>query len=318
MANAAKILTMSSNTCTEGTFIVSEISLSPFKDPAKGHFLTFDIRDKTGKVPAKVWNDADEFYNILKTGKIFDIQGKVNQYKGKNQIFVSSIEVSDTKDFTNFLPTSKINPDIMWDELVEILDKNIVDTHMRKLWEVYKNHESFIPLFKMCPGGKGSVHHAYLHGLLEHTLDVTKMCESYCEIYPVDSSIICLGAFLHDHGKIYAYTYETGIEMTDIGRLHGHINLSYSSMIKFLNSVEMPKDKKNYIKKIIGHLILSHHGSLELGSPVKPMTPEAVLLANADITNAETNQCLMFKDKITEGNWTPYDQLKGKFYYKGQ
>jgi 3'-5' exoribonuclease len=316
MANAAKILTMSTNSCTEGTFIVSDVSLNPFRDPTKGNYLVFNIKDKSGEVSAKVWNDADKFYKILKKGRIFDIEGKINKYKGTSQLIVSSIEPSNTIDYTNFLPTSKRNPDKMWLELVEILDKNIDDIQMTKVWERYKNNEKFISVFKMCPGGKGPVHHAYISGLLEHTLDVVKICESFTTIYPIDPSTICLGAFLHDHGKMSSYTYKMDIEMTDLGRLHSHINLGYTYFVKILEKIDISNENKKYIQKIIGHLILSHHGTLEQGSAVIPMTPEAILLAKADITDSELNQCLIYKEKTIEGNWSSYDNLKNKFYYK--
>ena len=316
MATIDKMSILSSNTRTEGIFVVSDVTLTPFKDMSKGSFLTFDIKDKTGQLPVKVWNDADPYHRILKTGKVFYIQGKINQYKGQNQLIASSIKKAEKYNPTDFLPASRRDPEEMWAELVGLMDENVVEKYMRELWEKYKNNKKFVQKFKMCPGGKGLVHHAYIHGLLEHTLCVLKMCVSYCKIYYIDSSTICMGAFLHDHGKLVAYTYDLSIEMTDIGRLHSHLNLSYTYAVPIINALDAPPEKREHMKLILGHLILSHHGTLEMGAAILPQTQEAILLSKADITDSEFNLSVIHTDKITEGHWSNYDKLKGKYYYK--
>ena len=316
MANIAKILTMDSDRHVEGTFVVSDLNSMPFKDPMKGKFLVFNLSDKTGQIAGKIWKDASENKKVLKSAQVFEIQGKISKYKGVNQLFVSSVEPAKKFDPTNFVLASKFNPDIMWEDLVEILDENITDKNLKLLWERYRDNENFVNKFKICPGGKGNVHHAYIAGLLEHTLNVVRHCVSYCDIYNISTSVICMGAFLHDLGKMLAYTYDLVIGMTDIGRLHSHINLSYALVTPIIDKLEISKEERNKMKLTIGHLILSHHGTLEQGSAVKPMTPEAILLSKADITDSEYNLATIYTEKITEGNWSGYDVLKGKYYYK--
>ncbi len=316
MVNTADILTLSSGTDIDGIFVIADASLRPFKNASKGNFLTFELRDKKGQIAATAFNHADTYYEIVKNAKVCRIQGKVNVYQGQNQIIVSSIEETNPYNPVDFLPTSPHDPDEMWVELVQIMDDKVKNKYMRDLWDKFKNNETFVHKFKMCPGGKGNVHHAYLHGLLEHTLCVTKICSSFCYIYPIDPSIICMGAFLHDHGKMFSYTYDLTIEMTDIGRLHSHLNLSYTNIIPIINALEAPPEERNRMKKILGHLILSHHGSLDLGAAVVPMTPEAILLSKADIIDSEYNLSTIYTNRIIEGNWSAYDNLKSKFYFK--
>lgn len=316
MVNTSEILTLSNGTNIEGTFVIAEVSLRPFKSASKGNFLTFELRDKKGQIAATAFNHVDRFHEIAKNAKVCRIQGNVNKYQGQNQIIVTSIEKVTSYDPIEFLPTSEQDPDKMWNELVQIMDKYVTKYHMRDLWIKFKGNEKFVHKFKMCPGGKGNVHHAYLHGLLEHTLCVTKICASFCDIYPIDSSIICMGAFLHDHGKMFAYTYDLSIEMTDIGRLHSHLNLSYTNIVPIINALKATPEERNHMKKILGHLILSHHGALELGAAVVPMTAEAILLSKADVIDSEFNLSVIYTDRIAEGNWSTYDQLKGKYYFK--
>ena len=316
MADTVEISCMTNNQNVQGTFLVSNISSMPFKDITKGNYIVFNIVDKKGTIPAKIWNNASTYMPILNSGKVFKITGKINTYQGQNQLIVSSIEKAKNYNPTDFLPTSKFDPDEMWTELIQIMDENITDEHMKKLWEKYRDNKKFVQNFLMCPGGKGSVHHAYLHGLLEHTLCVLKICASFCKTYPIDSSTICMGAFLHDHGKMLAYSYDLSIEMTDVGRLHSHLNLSYSNVTPIINTLEIPIERKREMKLILGHLILSHHGTLEMGAAVVPMTAEAILLAKADMIDSEYNLSVIYTDKITEGHWSSYDPLKGKYYYK--
>lgn len=316
MATVAKILSMSNDRHSEGTFVVSDIASKPFKDPTKGRFLMLMLSDRTGQIPAKVWKDVPETKSILKSAKVFYIQGKINTYKGQNQFVITSVEKAEEFNPSDFLPVSKHNPEGMWEDLVDILDKYIVDKDIKELWIRYRDNENFVKTFKMCPGGKGQVHHAYLYGLLEHTYSILENCVSFCKIYKVNPSTLLIGAFLHDHGKMLSYSYNLSIEMTDIGRLHSHITLGYNSAMNVIDKLELTKEKKDQMKLILGHLILSHHGTLEFGSPVLPMTPEAILLARADIIDSEINTASIYTDKIEEGNWSLYDPLKGKFYHK--
>lgn len=316
MANVAKLLTMSNDRYSEGIFVISDITSKPFKDPTKGHFLMLTLNDRTGQIPAKVWKDAFDIKKILKSAKVFEVQGKINAYKGQNQFVITSVEKAEKFNPSDFLPVSKHNPEIMWEDLVEILNKHITDEDIKELWVRYKNNENFVEKFKVCPGGKGLVHHAYLFGLLEHTFCIIENCQSFCETYKANPSILLMGAFLHDHGKMLSYSYNLSIEMTDIGRLHSHITLGYNSAMNTIDKLKATKEKRDHMKLVLGHLILSHHGTLEHGSPVVPMTLEAILLAKADILDSESNLALIHTDKINEGNWSTYDNLKGKFYFK--
>jgi 3'-5' exoribonuclease len=306
------------NKSMTGTFIISDITTRAFTEK-DGSFLTFILQDKTGRIQGKIWEKAETFK--IQDDSVVTITGKINLYKGKNQIIVESAKVEKEYDISDFLPASKINCEEMFKELCLIMDK-IKDINIRLIWRNYLSDENFVKEFKLCPAGKGDVHHAYLHGLIEHSLSAVKICDFFSDHFKgINKDIVLMGAFLHDLGKIEAYKYEAAIKMSDFGRLHGHTSLGYYSFLKRMDEDELktkiPIEEREELKKILGHMILSHHGSFESQASAVPMIREAILLAEADSIDADINHVTKILETVKD-NWTSYDNLRGKMYYQKQ
>ena len=298
-----------------GTYVISEIALRPFTEK-EGSFLTFILQDNTGRVQGKIWDDVESFK--IKDESVVTISGKINLFRGKNQVIVESAKVETEYNIADFLPTSIINVNSMFDEFCSIMN-SIQNPILKTILDSYLNDKQFIEQFKLCPGGKGDVHHAYLHGLLEHTLSVIKICDFYSTHFKdVNRDILLMGAFLHDLGKIQAYEYKIAIKMTDIGRLHGHTSLSYFSFLDQVNAIQIENQiEVEELKKVLGHMILSHHGTLDRGASIVPMIREAVLLVEADGTDADMAHITKLLE-TTKDSWTQWDSLRGRMYYQKQ
>jgi len=312
-----EVLELSDGVEFSGSYIISEINLKPFKNK-DAYYLSFVLQDKTGRIFGKIWDNADKI--DLKKSQIVFIEGKINQFKGTNQAVVESFKVLDEDkiDRSDFIRSAIEDTNKMYAEMISIIAEYITDKDILKVTQIFIDDENFKEMFKECPGGKGDVHHAYLGGLLEHILGVMRICVDLSKRYNINTSILIAGAFLHDIGKLVSYNYEgLAIEMTDLGRLHGHIALGYNYFLKIIDDVEIDENKKHELKTILGHLILSHHGSIEQQAVQLPMTLEAMLLAHADAIDADINHITNICEKYDYG-WTSYDNLRGRMYYLGQ
>lgn len=315
--NIETILGLENNLDVEGTFIISELNLRPFKDK-DGFFLTFILQDKSGKINGKIWDNAEKIKKQLQDDDIISIRGKVNLYNSKNQVIVDQFKIpsNDEYNLDDLVVSSSKDSKEMFEELKSILDQ-IEDKDVLNLWNSFYQDNSFIEKFKVCPGGKGETHHAYNHGLLEHTLSVMKICEFFAQHYPdnVNKSVLLFGAFLHDIGKTVAYEYKLSIKMTDIGRLHGHVVTGYQIFLNHIEKVSMHSDKRLELVKVLGHMILSHHGVAEFEAVKVPMTQEASLLANADKIDSEVFHLDQIFSQVSDG-WSQFDKMRDRLYYK--
>jgi len=312
-----EVLKLGNNKSFEGTFAVTNVSLKPFKEK-EGVYLAFFLQDKTGRIATKIWDGAEKVKDVIKDDVVIFVKGKTNIFSGKNQAVLDEFEVKKEFDLKNFLLASKLSPEEMLHELKCILFSEMNADLAKFLENVYFKDLDFMAQFINCPGGKGDVHHSYIHGLLEHTLNVLKLCTSYYEEYNnvlIDIDLLRAGAFLHDLGKLYAYSYKISIEMTDVGRLHGHTVLGYFDFLTKLNDYnEMSEELKSKYKMLLGHMILSHHGSFDKQAAVLPLTLEATMLVKADSTDADVNYVSGLVEESTE-DWTPFSYLTGRSYY---
>jgi 3'-5' exoribonuclease len=184
-----------------------------------------------------------------------------------------------------------------------------------KYWNYYKKDTQFVEKFKKWPGGKGNVHHAYQHGLLEHTFSMIKMVKTLQNefTFPIDIEKTIIGAFLHDIGKLDSYDFNIKTSMTNIGRLQDHSTLGYYKFRKDIETLNDLKDK-NIIIEEIGHIILSHHGIEH--SIIKPMTIEARIVSYADFLDSDSNHMQQqLKHNSDEQGWI-FDTLNDQFYFK--
>ena len=161
-------------------FIISEIYLKPFakKD---GNFLQFKLSDKTGKISANIWNNAENFYKNIQNDTVVQVTGSISSFEGKNQIIVETMSICLNYDEKKLVACTLYDPEVMFEELSSILYREVKDEGLQFIRATFLDNPEFVSLFKKCPGGKGGVHHAYIGGLLEHTLAVLKLALSIAE-----------------------------------------------------------------------------------------------------------------------------------------
>jgi len=308
-------------------FIVSDLSLRPFLKK-EGSFLQFKLSDKTGKIDGNIWQNTEYFFREIKNDTVVKVTGTVKAFDGKNQVSVDTMETCTEYNVSDLVACSVYDPEILFKQLTLILKCEVTDSHLLRLVNLYLDDPYFVEAFKMCPGGKGGVHHAYISGLLEHTLSVIRICLSISDTYPfeqIDRQLLVVGAFLHDTGKLESYEFSPLITMTDRGRLLGHLPLGYENFCKQIErlkeiwNIETPEFKAavDKAKTLIGHLILSHHGSYEFETCRLPMTLEALILSQADNLDANLVRVAKVIDDIPE-DWSAHDNLSKRFYFKSE
>ncbi|MDD5649406.1 MAG: HD domain-containing protein [Candidatus Nanoarchaeia archaeon] len=310
-----EILKSQNNTVVEGSYLILDASLKEFSGK-EGSFLTFKLQDKTGMIWAKIWDNATLIEQQLKNISIVTIKGRTNIYNNKTSIIVDKIKEAEQEDYDikNLVQTSLFDPELMWKNLCQIMSDSLIKVDYKNIWDRFV-HSNMIDKFKLWPGGKGFVHHAYRHGLLEHTLSVVKIIKMFKENLDItfDFEKTILGSVLHDIGKIDAYTYDNvKTQMSIVGRLHNHTIIGYYIVRNIID--EIVSSSKEQIIEDIGHIILSHHGSNE--SISKPMTIEAKLVAFADNLDADLNyMTLQLEHNADDTGWI-FDTLNNQFYFK--
>lgn len=273
------------------------------------------LADCSGEVEAKLWDQAEELLAGLEPGAAVRVTGRVDSFNGRRQIVLRSIEAAPEADPTLFLPKSPISAAELGERLTK-LTLAVKNKHLRRLLKAFFGNEDFRRDFGNAPAAKGA-HHAYVHGLLEHTVSVGELALKVADHYThLNRDILLSGALLHDIGKTLEFSLGPPIEYTDAGRLEGHLVLGVRMLDKRLASMRgFPENLASHIR----HLIVSHHGFYEFGSPKKPKTPEAMVLHMLDDMDAKT---AMIQEVITsqgdgEAHWSSFNRLLERFLYTG-
>lgn len=258
-------------------------------------YLRCLISDRTGELPGRMWSVDEGAVSRLPTDGFVHLEGETQAYQGEIQIIIQSIEpIEPTSDqLRELLPCSKRPPEEMFAELSAILG-TLEHPAMRALVKAFLDDAFLMDAFRRCPAAK-SMHHAYLGGLLEHTLQLLKLADLVCPLYPkINRDLVLTGLFLHDLGKTRELSFEKTFSYTDRGELIGHI----------VEGVIMLRDKAHQVVRetgqrmppnaimVLEHIILSHHGVPEFGSPKVPATPEAIVVAMLDNLDAKTTMAV--------------------------
>jgi 3'-5' exoribonuclease len=279
-------------------------------------FLTIILADRTGEIEAKVWERAKELSPLFGEGDILSVDGVANSYRSKLQITISNLKkAQEETDPALFLESTPEDPSEMMASLKGILRK-IKNTHLKTLSDGFFADNDFIRVFEKSPAAK-NFHHSYIGGLLEHTLSVCQMAVSVAEHYPqLDGDLLIIAAFLHDLGKTRELTFQPFIDYTDEGRLLGHLTIGTAILDEKLASMKnFPMDLAIKLK----HMILSHHGEFDFGSPKRPKFLEAFALHLIDDLDAKINGLGRFMEKDgQEGAWTVYNRLFERYFLKGE
>ncbi len=290
-------------------------------DQAKnGPYWQLILQDKTGSIPARVWSPLSQSFQKIKPGQIVHIRAGAQSFRDQLQLNIEALEFVSTQETSIefFLPVSEIPPEDLYRKLMEFLRSKVAFPPWARLYKNILGHEEIKTALIKAPGGK-SIHHAYIGGLLEHTLSVCRICDSVSQLYPdLDRDILMVGAALHDLGKSREITPGISRDYSDQGKLLGHIYLGLEMIQPFLSRV------KNLSPEVIMHLkhiILSHHGELEFGSPKRPKTHEAFVLHFADNLDAKMNTLDLALKKPPEDQegddyWSEYQRSMGRYLYK--
>ncbi|WP_126992649.1 3'-5' exoribonuclease YhaM family protein [Thermosipho globiformans] len=286
------------------------------KNGQKYLLLTFE--DKTGILRAIDWFNAEKNDAKINVGNVVRTQGKVVIYDGRIQLNIledSNIIVlnEDEYNIERFVSESKMSSESAKTKINYFIDSIKNDTLKKLLIEIFKNDEKLSEAFMNAPAGL-RVHHNYVGGLAEHSVTVASICENVAKIYTwLDRDLLITGALLHDIGKIYDYEISShGIELTQKGELIGHIVSGFDIVKEKLNKINASSE----LSEKLLHMILSHHGELEWGSPVLPKTPEAYVLHMIENMDSKLNRMYNIKERELEINpektWSDFDPSLGR------
>jgi 3'-5' exoribonuclease len=285
-------------------------------------YLQLELRDRTGAISARLWNAGEHLFRSFESGDFLLVKGKVQLFQGALQMILNGLErVSPEQvDLSDFLPHTEQDVSKLYERLRSHLMK-LGNPHLRALAECFLMDGDFVRSFCRAPAGV-RVHHAYLGGLLEHVVTLLDLADRIAPLYPeLDRDLLVMGVFLHDVGKVRELGYDRAFNYTDEGQLVGHVVIG----------VEMLNEKVTKVPDLTGepfptelllrlkHLIVSHHGTLEHGSPKLPMTPEAIALHHLDNFDAKVH--IFLRDIREDGNkssaWTPFNQALQRRLFKG-
>jgi 3'-5' exoribonuclease len=275
-------------------------------------YLDLMLADRTGHLGAKMWDNVAEVEGTFSQDCILKIKGVVNRYNGRWQLTIHKLRKMEESeiDFTDFLPKTDKDIDQLWRNLGEFV-ASIQDTYLRNLLEAFMADPKIEAGYKNAPAAK-SLHHAFIGGLLDHVLSLFRSCDLVLRNYPhVNRDLVLTGAFLHDIGKIHELSYSRSFGYTTDGQLLGHMVIELEMLHEKIRLVPgFPAD----LKTLIEHLIISHHGQYEFGSPKLPMFPEALLLHYMDDLDSkmEAMRANFEKDADTESAWTGYNPSLGR------
>lgn len=285
-------------------------------------YLLADLRDRTGSLSARMWNVTEDSQSHLMTGSLVRIRGKVQLYQGSLQIIATHLAnvPSDGYDLQEFLPRTTRDTSKLSQRLREIL-RGIDDPALRTLMDCFLIDEPLMRAFELVPAGT-KAHHAYQGGLIEHVVSMLEVARCLDTLYPdVDNGLLLAGVFLHDLGKVRELSFENGFSYTDEGQLIGHIVIAIEILTEKIAEAEKVLGEPLSPELILRlkHLIVSHHGTLEFGSPRLPMTPEAIALHYIDNLDAKIHEFTrdISADTNTQSNWTPFNARMERKLFKG-
>lgn len=247
-------------------------------------YLSMDLADRTGRVPAVMFR-PDRGAESVPSGTVVQVRGIVTAYRGVLRISVDGLRPAGDYEASDIMPAGRRDTAELVGELRSLV-RGVKNPHLARLLRRIFGEKQFMSRFCECPAAQ-TYHHAYLGGLLEHTISVATLCRSLGALYPdLDSDLLVTGALLHDIGKVDELSFDTSIEYTDSGRLLGHVVLGERRLSRAIDGLAVAMPSELAMK--LSHVIISHHGELEWGAPKRPSTLEALLLHHADNLDAKS------------------------------
>jgi 3'-5' exoribonuclease len=298
------------NKIITSNFVVVSKQIKPKKSGEP--YLALTLGDRSGQLEAKMWDNVEEVLNAFEQDDFLKIKGLVNKYKNRFQLTIHKLrKLGDTEiDFSDYLPKTSRNIDELWQTLTGFV-VSFQDPHLKSLVQAFMTDPEIAAAYRSAPAAK-TLHHAYIGGLLDHVVSLCRSCDLVCKNYPqVNRDLLLTGVFLHDIGKIHELAYNRSFSYTTRGQLLGHMIIELEML---QTKLELLPDFPAELKTLLEHLIISHHGEYEFGSPKLPMFPEALLLHYMDDLDSkmEAMRAHFEREAELESPWTSYNASLGR------
>ncbi len=285
------------------SFVVSSKQVKPKKTGEP--YLALTLADRTGHLDAKVWDNVVEIMDTFEQDDFVKVKGLINKYNNRYQLTVHKLRrLQDSEvDFSDYLPKTTKDVDELWRTLGEFV-AGFKNPHLKALLENFMGDPDIAGAYRTAPAAK-TLHHAYIGGLLDHVVSLCKLCDLAARNYPqVDRDLLLTGVFLHDIGKVHELSYARSFAYTTRGQLLGHMIIELEML-----QAKLPPDFPPELKTLLEHLIISHHGHYEFGSPKLPMFPEALMLHYLDDLDSkmESMRAHFEREAALENPWTSYN-----------
>src|SRR5271169_77455 len=293
------------NKVITSSFVVASKQVKPKKTGEP--YLALTLGDRSGLIEAKMWDNVEDCLNAFEADDFVKIKGLLNKYKNRFQITIHKIrKLGDAEiDFADYLPKTTKDIGELWQTLAGFVG-TFQNPHLKALVEAFMADPEIAEAYRNAPAAK-TLHHAYIGGLLDHVVSLCRSCDLICRNYPqINRDLLLTGAFLHDIGKIHELTYNRSFSYTTRGQLLGHMIIELEMLHAKLALVPGFPDE---LKTLVEHLIISHHGQYEFGSPKLPMFPEALMLHYLDDLDSkmESMRAQFERESEVETAWTSYN-----------
>ena len=298
------------NKVITSSFVVVSKQVKPKKTGEP--YLALTLGDRTGQIEAKMWDNVEEFIDVFEQDDFLKIKGLINKYKNRFQLTIHKLRrMQDAEvDFSDYLPKTSKDIDELWRTLTDFVG-TFENQYLKSLVELFLADPEIAERYRIAPAAK-TLHHAYIGGLLDHVVSLFRSCDLLCRNYPqVNRDLLLTGAFLHDVGKIHELTYNRSFSYSTRGQLLGHMIIELEMLQTKLEQLPgFPTD----LKTLLEHLIISHHGHYEFGSPKLPMFPEALMLHYLDDLDSkmEAMRAHFEREAQLDGHWTSYNPSMGR------
>jgi 3'-5' exoribonuclease len=270
-------------------------------------YLALTLGDRTGQLEAKMWDNVEDAIDVFEQEDVIKIKGLLNKYKNRFQITIHKLrKLEDSEiDFADYLPKTSKDIGELWRTLASFV-ATFQNPHLKALVEAFMADPVIAEAYRNAPAAK-SLHHAFIGGLLDHVVSLFRSCDLLCRNYPqINRDLVLTGAFLHDIGKIHELTYNRTFSYSTRGQLLGHMIIELEMLqAKLAEFPDFPPE----LKTLVEHLIISHHGEYEFGSPKLPMFAEALMLHYLDDLDSklESMRAHFERESGMEGAWSSYN-----------
>jgi 3'-5' exoribonuclease len=269
-------------------------------------YLALTLADRTGHLDAKMWDNVADHINVFEQDDFVKVRGLLNKFNGRFQLTVHKVRSMQESevDFDDYLPRTTKDVGELWRTVAEFVE-TFQDAHLKALLHAFMNDPQIEQAYKQAPAAK-TLHHAFIGGLLDHVVSLFRLCDLACRNYPgtINRDLLLTGAFLHDIGKIHELTFARSFSYTTRGQLLGHMIIELEMLHDKI--AQVPGFPNEY-KTLIEHLIISHHGKYEFGSPKMPMFPEALMLHYLDDLDSKMEGMRAHFQREPDSEWTTYN-----------